>query len=274
MPVPSLGEMLRCVLSAHEGEGLLVEYPGYGESQGSPSLRALLDDADSIFRYVRDEMCISQRPNIVVMGRSIGSIAALEIARRYPEELSGVIIESGMDDPCEMLARRNVCLASDEKQEPLSSQDWRERIDAYEAAAGTADDAAKEAQPARVLDHLATLQRFQGKTTIIHCVDDETHRIEMARRLHAAALTNADSDLVEFETGGHNYIHPMNWQGIAAALNRALLSSCGGDKHDNDRRRFRAPLEDGSFWAQDGSMDASLARLGVAGEGNSRCAVS
>jgi enterochelin esterase-like enzyme len=32
------------------------------------------------------------------MGRSLGSVSALELARRYPKDFSGLIIESGFAD--------------------------------------------------------------------------------------------------------------------------------------------------------------------------------
>jgi fermentation-respiration switch protein FrsA (DUF1100 family) len=62
------------------GAGVLaVEYPGYGASPGSPSERGLYAAAESALRWLRDE---KREPNIVLLGQSLGSGVAIEMARR------------------------------------------------------------------------------------------------------------------------------------------------------------------------------------------------
>ena len=58
-----------------ESTYFLAEYRGYGGSTGEPSLVAMLDDVDAIFSALG-------RPagELVVYGRSIGSIYAIEFA--------------------------------------------------------------------------------------------------------------------------------------------------------------------------------------------------
>ena len=78
---------------------IVAEFRGYGASSGWPCFAGLIDDAHPIFRKVNE--IISERgyrKEIWVMGRSMGSIPALELAASYPEEIKGLIIESGF--PC------------------------------------------------------------------------------------------------------------------------------------------------------------------------------
>ena len=74
----------------------VADYRGYGASQGQPTLSNTVSDASIIFKAFGD---ILHRENygrdIFVMGRSLGSISAIEIAYRYQEEIKGLIIESG-----------------------------------------------------------------------------------------------------------------------------------------------------------------------------------
>lgn len=75
----------------------VVDYRGYGVSGGSPSATALVDDAWLAFSRSREVLREKgQQPKkLYVMGRSLGSAAALEIVDRAKDEVAGLIIESG-----------------------------------------------------------------------------------------------------------------------------------------------------------------------------------
>ncbi|MFZ2088014.1 MAG: alpha/beta fold hydrolase, partial [Desulfobaccales bacterium] len=73
-----------------------VDYRGYGRSTGTPTVTALMADCHVILAFVRD--WLHQRTfsgPLVVMGRSLGSAAALELAAFHQDLLDGLIIESG-----------------------------------------------------------------------------------------------------------------------------------------------------------------------------------
>jgi uncharacterized protein len=75
---------------------LPVDYRGYGLSTGSPTVTAVMRDSHAVFEYVAD--WLSGRGftgPLVVMGRSLGSAPALDVAFRHAELISGLIIESG-----------------------------------------------------------------------------------------------------------------------------------------------------------------------------------
>jgi fermentation-respiration switch protein FrsA (DUF1100 family) len=76
---------------------LPVDYRGYGRSTGSPTVSAMMGDCHTIFTYVRDWLKdTGHHGRFIVMGRSLGSISALEIASNYGDEIDGLIIESGL----------------------------------------------------------------------------------------------------------------------------------------------------------------------------------
>jgi alpha-beta hydrolase superfamily lysophospholipase len=75
---------------------VVADYRGYGRSNGSPTLTALVQDSHAILRAIKKEL--SQRglrSDLWVMGRSLGSISAIELAYRYQDAIRGLIIESG-----------------------------------------------------------------------------------------------------------------------------------------------------------------------------------
>ena len=72
------------------------DYRGYGLSDGKPTITSMIQDAHLIFKGFKQ---ILQKEGYVgkyfVMGRSLGSIPALELAFHYQDEICGLIIESG-----------------------------------------------------------------------------------------------------------------------------------------------------------------------------------
>lgn len=75
---------------------LVVDYRGYGSSGGSPSVSAMMSDCLAIYEFSRKWLAENGYTGpFMVMGRSLGSASALELAWRHPDVLDGLIIESG-----------------------------------------------------------------------------------------------------------------------------------------------------------------------------------
>ena len=75
---------------------IAVDYRGYGRSTGSPTVTSMMRDAHVIFEWVQNRMIENgHKGSFMVMGRSLGSASALELAAHYPERMDGLIIESG-----------------------------------------------------------------------------------------------------------------------------------------------------------------------------------
>jgi len=73
-----------------------VDYRGYGQSTGSPSLSTMMRDSHAVFDFVRDWLRERDYEGpFIVMGRSLGSAPALELAYSRHAELRALIMESG-----------------------------------------------------------------------------------------------------------------------------------------------------------------------------------
>ncbi len=75
---------------------LVCDYRGYGASGGTPTFRDMVSDATTIFEYVYSRVPEEgSETTWFVMGRSLGSISALDLAAKFPGKLKGLIVESG-----------------------------------------------------------------------------------------------------------------------------------------------------------------------------------
>jgi uncharacterized protein len=75
---------------------VVADYRGYGASTGTPTLTDLFGDAHVIFEAVKDELeGRGFDSSLWVMGRSLGSLSAIELASSRKDEIEGLIIESG-----------------------------------------------------------------------------------------------------------------------------------------------------------------------------------
>lgn len=75
---------------------LAVDYRGYGRSTGNPTVSAMLQDSHTIFSFVKDWLNTNgYNGPLIVMGRSLGSASALEIALEFNDTVDALIIESG-----------------------------------------------------------------------------------------------------------------------------------------------------------------------------------
>jgi alpha-beta hydrolase superfamily lysophospholipase len=89
---------------------LVIDYRGYGVSDGTPTASNLLTDAVTVFNAVGgilESNGLSPK-QLYVMGRSLGSAAAIEVALHAGERLAGLIIESGFAETFPLLARLGV----------------------------------------------------------------------------------------------------------------------------------------------------------------------
>ncbi len=75
---------------------LAVDYRGYGRSTGAPTVTAMLQDSHVIFRFTLTWLLDNGYTGpVLVMGRSLGSASAIELAAHYEARIGGLIIESG-----------------------------------------------------------------------------------------------------------------------------------------------------------------------------------
>lgn len=74
----------------------VADYRGYGLSGGRPTFSTMTTDARSIFNFfLKAVRSTGHSGPLFIMGRSLGTLSALELAFHYPEHLRGLIVESG-----------------------------------------------------------------------------------------------------------------------------------------------------------------------------------
>jgi len=75
---------------------LPVDYRGYGRSTGMPKVTTMMRDCHVVFDYMKNWLREGQYTGpFIVMGRSLGSASAIELASNYKDQIDGLIIESG-----------------------------------------------------------------------------------------------------------------------------------------------------------------------------------
>jgi uncharacterized protein len=82
----------------------VADYRGYGRSGGKPTLTNMMKDAHPIyegFKRILKDGAFSG--SLFVMGRSLGSASAIELASHYQNQLKGLIIESGFSNVFNLL---------------------------------------------------------------------------------------------------------------------------------------------------------------------------
>ena len=129
---------------------LAVDYRGYGKSGGEPSVSRMLSDARVVFTQVKEWLASQGRGHLWVMGRSLGSASALEIADAFPGAFSGLVIESGFAHTLPLLMILG--------------------LPVHEMDASQMDDG---------ISNLAKISRYTGPTLVIHAEHD--HIISLAQ---------------------------------------------------------------------------------------------
>lgn len=88
---------------------LVVDYRGYGLSSGTPSFSSMITDALTVYQKVRNYLIEKEYiGSVSIMGRSLGSASAIEIAFQYQSQLHSLIIESGFAYTYALLKRLGV----------------------------------------------------------------------------------------------------------------------------------------------------------------------
>lgn len=183
----------------------LAEYRGFGGSSGEPLLGKMLDDVDAVVRATGVPV-----ERLVVFGRSVGSILAIELAHRQPA-IAGLILESGIASPLERLQLR------------------------VTAAELGVSEAAFQAEVARRLDHRRKLAAYTGPLLVMHAVRDHLVDVSHAERNHAWAGSR-DKELVRFPRGDHNSIqlenHAAYWAAVARFVARIQHARNGSEARE------------------------------------------
>jgi len=167
----------------------VVDYRGYGQSTGQPTLRLLLGDAVAVYEAMVEATSALGVP-LFVMGRSLGSACAAELYGRRPEHLRGLIWESGASDLLELVRRRGVATP-----QQLSDEDRA------------------------TFDPLPKLGRGDRPFLALHGSEDDLIRPHEAEQALLAAGTE-HKRLVYIPGRGHNDLSgaPLYWEALGSFL--------------------------------------------------------
>jgi len=169
-----------------------VDYRGYGRSDGEPTVTAMMQDCHRIFTYVRKNLPeMGYRGPLIVMGRSLGSASALELASAYPERLAGLIIESGFAYAGPLLQLLGVNLDAVKFQEPAGFR------------------------------NVDKIRAYTGPTLIIHAEHDHIIPLSDGQALYDAAGA-ADKTFLKIPQANHNDILFQGFKEYMAAINRLV----------------------------------------------------
>lgn len=157
---------------------LLVEYRGFGRSQGSPQLGNMLDDVPRIVHSLP-----VPPEQLIFFGRSVGSLFAVEAASRFPAA-AGLVLESGVAD-----LEQRLKLRIEPSELGLSTQQFSRLLQG-------------------AFDQQQKLSRYRGPTLILHGLFDELVDFGHAERLCRWAA--GESWLHSFAQGGHNDLMWLN----------------------------------------------------------------
>ena len=81
-------------LNQHLGVSVFIlDYRGYGRSDGKPSEKGLYLDAEAAIEYLTRELGLALEDDVILFGRSLGAAVAVEMATRH--RVRAVILESG-----------------------------------------------------------------------------------------------------------------------------------------------------------------------------------
>lgn len=172
----------------------VVDYRGYGASDGRPTLRDCLHDAHPVLDAVL--AAVGALP-VVVMGRSLGGSCAAELCQRARPGVVGYIFESAPADVYGTVRRRGVVLDG-----PLPEADLA------------------------VFCPLRKLRRCETPALVLHGVEDGLIPPEEAQRTFEA-LATADKTRVLIPGRGHNDVssHPRYWEALGAFVARVAAAS-------------------------------------------------
>ncbi len=166
---------------------LFIEYREYGGSTGKAQLVVMLGDGEAAMKAAGLEP-----EKVIVFGRSIGSLYAIELVHRQPA-IAGLILESGIADPSERF---------------LTYAD-------LSAAGVTESDVLAEAE--QHFNHQKKLSEYRNPSLIMHTENDGLIDISHAERNYQWA-GSTQKRLLRFPVGNHNTIFGMNLQEYLAAV--------------------------------------------------------
>jgi len=170
----------------------VVDYRGYGTCGGSPSYSTMTTDAVCIFPQYLDILkeCDLSGP-VFVMGRSLGSAPALDLAVRFQDRISGLILESGFAHTYRLLEKLGV--------DPRSLDGSRELL----------------------VSNLEKMKKVRLPVLIIHGEIDEIIPLSDGQALFKA-VSHRVREILVIPRAGHNTLLILGFREYMEAISRFI----------------------------------------------------
>lgn len=185
----NISHRLDNILMLHQRLGasvLIIDYRGYGLSEGRPSEKGIYMDAEAAFDYLASDLGLNVERDVILLGRSLGAGVAVEMATRHG--VRGVILESGFTSIREM---------ADASGSPLPIPLV---LALFEAR----------------YDSISKMGRVESPVMIVHGDRDDTVPYWMAEKLFGAA--SEPRTLYPIRGAGHNDTVYVGGEAYFAAL--------------------------------------------------------
>ena len=170
-----------------------MDYRGYGRSSGTPTVTAMLKDAHAAFdfsrRWLKDH---GYTGRFVVMGRSLGSASALELASAHTNEIDALIIDSGFADALGLAQRLG----------------WR--------------PAGNQAMEDTLFRHCEKIRLYKGPTLIIHGTQDTIIPVADADALYQAS-GSVTKKMLRIRGADHNNLLAVGFDEYFKAVSNIVL---------------------------------------------------
>jgi pimeloyl-ACP methyl ester carboxylesterase len=167
---------------------LPVDYRGYGRSTGTPTVSAMMRDCHEIFAFARQWLpSMGYHGPLMVMGRSLGSASALELAAAYPDAVAALVVESGFAYAGPLLQLLGVNLAAIGFQERAGFR------------------------------NVDKIRAYAGPTLIIHAEHDQIIPVRDGQALYDASAA-PDKTLLKIPQANHNDILLQGFGEYMAAI--------------------------------------------------------
>ncbi len=169
----------------------IVDYRGYGRSEGRPSVKGLYRDARAAWRYLREDAGVGAE-RIVILGKSLGGAVAVDLAVEVKP--AGLIVESSFASIPAMAAHHYPFIPR-----------WLVRSK---------------------MDSLSKIGAVNCPVLVIHSPADEVVPYDQGRQLFDAAP--GDRRFLEVSGAGHNELWLVGGPDYFGAL-REFLVHCRGE---------------------------------------------
>ena len=171
----------------------VADYRGYGTSGGHPTATAMIRDAHEILRGFKEILEEGGRKGpLFLMGRSLGSASAIELAFHCQGEVKGLIVESGFADAFGLFSRFGASIKGTRKEIGLFN--------------------------------LKKIQSISIPTLIIHSQYDHIIPLDEGIQLHNASGAK-EKELVIIPNANHNDLMVVGMDQYFEAIEKFVLAN-------------------------------------------------